>query len=349
MAINDKFIVPAQAAGFISLLGQITKNSDSTLSIPEGMINIGGNSYGYLIQSVASFNPITPGNNDGSFSALTLGDDIYIYACQNSSGIATLIASKNATAPTGYTTTTSRKLGGFHVGRIRPYASKFDTAYAPTTDIVKNSVWDLKHRPRCSPEGMAEIKPGLWGCIYLCSVVSGAWPEVVFGSRYNAVPVRSLVYNELDLHRGLHAAGMREPTFEEWMMMAYGAPQGEAAANNLAWTSSANTGPCNTGAVAKSISCLNFVDTVGNLWENVAGHFDIGNSTNTYAWDAAVVNTGQDSAYSRGQVYHVAWRRAVAGGYWSYGACCGCRTLNTCAGPWNVNGSVGVRGVSESI
>lgn len=346
--MSNLYVIPAQAAGFVSLLGQITKNSGvDTLTIPEGMINIGGNSFGYLITANAAFNPLIA--NDGTFSALTLGDDIYIYACQNASGIATILASKNSTAPTGYATTTSRKLGGFHVGRIRGYTYRFDTSYAPITGIIPNSVWDLKHRPRCSPEGMAEIKPGLWGCIYLCSVISGAWPEVVFGSRYNAAPVRSLVYNELDLHRGLHAAGMREPTFEEWLMMAYGAPQGEASANNLAWTSSANTGPCNTGYVAKSLSCLNFVDTVGNLWENVAAQFDLGNSTNSYAWDAAVVNTGQDSAYSRGQVYHVAWRHALAGGYWSDGVYCGCRTLSTNARPWAVYGTVGVRGVSESI
>ena len=342
--MSDLYVIPAQAAGFVSLFGQVLKNPNNTLSIPEGMLNIGGNSYGYLLKANTAFNPLAL--NDGTFSALTLGDDVYIYALQNPSGIASLIASKNATAPTGYTSTNSRKIGGFHVGRIRPYANRFDTAYDPVIGIVPNSVWDLKHRPRCSPEGMAEIKPGLWGCIYLCSVIYGAWPEVVFGSRYNASPVRSLVYNELDLHRGLHAAGMREPTFEEWLMMSYGAPQGEESANNLAWTSSANTGPCNTGYVAKSVSCLNFVDTVGSLWESLAHHYD---SATSYAWSASVVNTGQDASYRRGQVIHSAWRHAIAGGSWSSGADCGCRTLNTHGSPWNTNGGVGVRGVSESI
>lgn len=345
--MSDKFIVTAQAAGFASLLGQIAKNTDNTLSIPEGMINIGGNSFGYLIAANAAFNPLT--ENDGTFSALTLGDDIYVYACQHTSGIATVIASKSSTYPTGYTAATSRKLGGFHVGRVRSYANRFIESYVPTTSIVPNSVWDLRHRPKCAPEGMAEIKPGLWGCIYLCSVISGAWPEVVFGSRYNASPVRSLVYSELDLHRGLHSAGMREPTFEEWLMMAYGAPQGEASANNLAWSSSANAGPCNTGAVAKSVSCLNFVDTVGNLWERLDAQFDIGNNTWTATPETTIVNTGHDASYPRGAVYHCSWRGADAGGSWGDGTRCGSRSIKTFAWAWTVSGNVGVRGVSESI
>ena len=49
------------------------------------------------------------------------------------------------------------------------------------------------------------------------------------------------------------------------------------------------------------------------------------------------------------RVNHVAWRHAIAGGNWSNGVYCGCRTLNTNANPWNVNGNVGVRGVSDAI
>jgi hypothetical protein len=197
---------------------------------------------------------------------------------------------------------------------------------------------------------MTQFKPGLWGMIYLPSVISGLWPSVIFGSRYNAAPVRSTGgYNELDTHRGIHAAGMREPTFEEWLMMADGAPQGNDANNDTAWSVTTNTGPCNTGFVAKSVSCANITDCVGNLWERISSVIDIGSSTNTYAWDASVVNTGQDAAVPRGQVAHVAWRSALAGGYWLEGARCGARTLYTYASPWGAGGGVTTRGVSESI
>ena len=347
MASGDILVIPAQAAGFYSFTGSIVKNGNNTLSIPEGMINIGGNSFGYLIQANNAFDPYLSTNRDSSFSAVTLGDDVYIYACQSNTGIAKLVCSKNATSPTGYTALNSRKIGGFHAGRTRPITSRFDAAFVPTVGIVPNSVWDLGHRPKCSPEGMAEFQPGLWGSIYLCSVVSGAWPSPVFGSRYNVTPVRSTGgYNELDLHRGLHAAGMREPTFEEWLMMSYGAPQGADANNDTAWTAASNTGPCNTGAVAKSVSCANFVDTVGSLWERLAHHFD---AVGTYAWASDVVNTGQDAAFARGQVIHSGWRSAVAGGDWGEGTRGGSRTLHLSASPWAANGSVGARGVSESL
>ncbi len=351
MASGDITVVPAQAAGFFSFQGFIVKNSGGDLlDIPAGMLNIGGNGKGYLLAAVAGWNPYLVGNNDASFAVITLGDDIYVYACQSATGYALLIASKNATAPTGYTPSNSRKIGGFHVGRTRPIAQRFIVAYAPTTGIVPNSVWDLGHRPFASPEGMAEIKPGLWGSIYLLSPISGAWPSVIFGSRYNTPPARSTGgYNELDLHRGIHAAGMREPTFEEWMMMADGAPQGVDATNDTAWAMTTNTGPCNTGAVAKSVSCANFVDCVGNLWERLNYHFDIGNSTNAYAWDATVVNAGQDAAQPRGQVNHIAWRSAIAGGSWVEGAHAGARTLGTNDNPWYANGYIGARGVSESL
>ncbi|NMM21856.1 MAG: hypothetical protein HHJ15_18205 [Rhodoferax sp.] len=351
MASGDILIIPAQAAGFYSFQGNFAKNASAdTIDIPAGMINIGGNSKGYLLAAVTGFNPYLAANSDSSFTAITLGDDIYLYACQQASGYAKIVCSKNATAPTGYTSSNSRKISGFHVGRTRPIANRFDAAYVPLVGIVPNSVWDLGHRPKCSPEGMAEIQPRLWGMIYLPSVISGTWPSVVFGSRFNVSPVRSTGgYNQLDIHRGIHAAGMREPTFEEWLMMADGAPQGVDATNDTAWAMTTNTGPCNTGAVAKSVSCSNFVDTVGNLWETLSGQFDIGNSTNAYAWDATVVNTGQDTAYPRGQVYHVAWRGAVAGGSWTEGVHGGARALHTNSGAWVANGAVTTRGVSDSL
>ncbi|NDP60092.1 MAG: hypothetical protein GZ090_12140 [Oxalobacteraceae bacterium] len=350
MTIGDKFIIPAMAAGFFSFAGRISKYAGSdTLNIPEGMVNIGGNMLGYLIPEQIAWDPYSAANSDAAI-ALALGDDIYLYACQQSSGIAKLITSKNSTTPIGYTTNNSRKIGGFHVGRTRPIAQRFVAAYLPLPGIIPTSVWDLGHRPIASPEGMAEFQPGMWGSIYLLSLIFGDWPTVVFGSRFNAVPVRSTGgYNELDLHRGMHAAGMREPTFEEWLMMADGAPQGLDGSNDTAWTMTTNTGPCNTGYLQKSVSCANFVDCVGNLWERLNYHFDIGNSTNTYAWDAAVVNTGRDAAQARGQVLHVAWRFAIAGGYWIEGVRAGARTLHTNSNPWGAGGSVGVRGVSESL
>ena len=349
MSKGDKFIIPAMAAGFFSMKGQISIAGNS-VSIPEGMVNIGGNMFGYLI-AAATFDPFAAINRDNSYSSLTLGDDIYIYACQHASGVAKIVCSKNSTSPAEYNTTNSRKIGGFHVGRTRPMSARYDAAYLPTTSIVPNSVWDLQHRPRCEPTGMVEISPGgLWVDIYLNSVISGSWPEVVFGSRFGAQPVRSTGgYNELDLGQGILNAGKRLPDVEEFIRYAYGAPQGADANNNTAWTATTNTGPTTTGGVQRAVSCCNVVDAVGNLWERLNGHFDIGNSTNAYAWDSAVMNTGQDSAMARGQVYHCAWRPVIGCGSWADGARCGARTLGFGSYPWCAGGSIGGRGGSDPL
>ena len=348
MATGDTHAIPAAAAGYWQVMGAFERAAGSdVLTVPQGLLNIGGNGRGYILEAAAGWNPFDAANKDGSFAAPALGDDIYIYAVQQANGRAKLVASKNATVPTGYDQTNSRKIAGLHYGRVRPIDQRYSTAYTPVLQIVPNSLWDLSNRPRCSPEGMVKVSPRLWADIYLNSVISGAWPSVVFGSRYGVAPVRSTGgYNELDLHRGLHAAGKREPSFEEWLMIAYGAPQGGQSDNNTAWSATTNTGPSNTGAVVKSVSCANAVDCVGNLWERLSHHFDHGG---TVTWDATVVNTGQESATPRGSVNHAMWRHAVAGGGFSDGSYCGARTLSTGAAPWIAYGHVGVRGVCESI
>ena len=58
---------------------------------------------------------------------------------------------------------------------------------------------------------------------------------------------------------------------------------------------------------------------------------------------------GMRRASTRGQVNHVAWRYAIAGGNWLEGVRYGARTLNLNANAWNANGNVGVRGVSDAV
>lgn len=65
--------------------------------------------------------------------------------------------------------------------------------------------------------------------------------------------------------------------------------------------------------------------------------------------EGAIVQQRMKRVSTRGQVNHVAWRSAIAGGNWNEGARNGARTLNTNSNPWNANGNVGVRGVSDAI
>jgi hypothetical protein len=345
--VQRTYAIPAQGAGHFELMGSIEASGAMRLDFPEGILNIGGNGKGYVLEAVTDWDPTAVANQDGSLDALALGDDVYLYAVQSDDGRAGLIASTNITVPGGYTSANSRKIGGFHYGRVRPVANRYDTAYAPAVQIVPNSVWDLQHRPTCDPTGMVEVVPGkLWVDIYLNSEGSGTWPENIPVSRYGAVPIKDDIYSRSDFHLLARNAGKRLPTVEEFLMYAEGAPQGSDGSNDTAWSATSNSGPTTTGAVAKAVSMFNVVDAAGNLWDWLDNHHDLGGS---YTWTASVVNVGKDSAIPRGQVYHAAWRCFIGGGYFVGGARCGSRCLYSGAHPGSAVGSVGLRGVCDAL
>jgi len=355
MAAGDKIVIPAQAAGFVSLFGYMGKGTGDTLDLPEGMVNIGGNSLGYLLAAQTDWDPVA--NSDGSFAGLALGDDAYIYAVADASGTAQWVASKNSTVPDGETADTSRKIGGFHYGRVRTVAERYDTGITPATQIVPNSVWDLKHRPTCDPTGMVEVVPGkLWVDIYLASEGSGTWPENIPVSRYGVPPIKDDIYARSDFHLLARNAGKRIPGAEEFLTYAEGAPQGNDANNDTAWSASSNSGPTNTGAVAKAVSMFNVVDAAGNLWEWLDDHYDLG-IENRALWSTAIVDVGKDAAFARGQAYTYvygasdasSWRSVIGGGRFGRGVYCGSRCLISDAGPWRAVGSVGLRCVCDAL
>ena len=345
MASGDKIIEVSKAAGFVSLFGHISKGTGDTLNLPEGAVNIGGNSFGYLLEPAVDWDPVA--NNDGSFASLALGDDVCIYAVRDASGIAQWVASKNSTVPTGYTAGTSRKLGGFHFGRVREKADRYDAAITPATQIVPNSCWDLRHRPTCDPTGMVEVIPGkLWVDIYLNSEGSGTWPDNIPVSRYGATPIKDDVYARSDFHLLAANAGKQLPTVEQFKAYAQGCLQGNDANNDAAWSATSNTGPTTTGAVAKAVSMFNVVDAAGNLWDWIDNHHDLGG---TFAYDKAVVDVGKDAAFARGEVHHAVWRCFFGGGDFDYGVRAGAGCLYSNAHPWYAIGSVGLRGVCGAL
>ena len=94
------------------------------------------------------------------------------YSCIPANGTEPIIVlSANSTVPLRYTADTSRKIGGFHtlcadVGTITEHTLRGYVA----GDILPASVWDLKHRPVCSPEGMVYVDGlDIWIDIYLAS------------------------------------------------------------------------------------------------------------------------------------------------------------------------------------
>lgn len=355
--VQRTYAIPAQGAGHFELMGSIAAASPSTLDIPEGLVNIGGNGRGYVLPEHLGWDPTEPGNHDGTVGTLELGDDVYIYAVQHNDGRARLVASKNITVPDGYTADNSRKIGGFHFGRVRPVAQRYNAAFVPPVQIVPNSVWDLRHRPTCDPTGMVEVVPGkLWVDIYLNSEGSGTWPENIPVSRYGVMPIRDDIYARVDFHLLARNAGKRLPTVEEFLTYAEGAPQGNDGDNDTAWSATTNTGPTNTGAVAKAVSMFNVVDAAGNLWDWLDDHHDLG-LENRPDWTTDIVDVGKDAAFARGQSYtHVygasgasSWRCFIGGGPFNHGVRCGSRCLSSGAAPWLAHGVVGLRCVCDAL
>jgi len=345
--VQRSYAISAEGAGHYEMMGSIEASGAMRLDFPEGVLNIGGNGKGYVLDSVTDWDPTAAANQDGSLDALAVGDDVYLYATQSDDGRAGLIASTNITVPGGYTSANSRKIGGFHYGRVRPVSSRYDTAYDPAVQIVPNSVWDLQHRPTCDPTGMVEVVPGkLWVDIYLNSEGSGTWPENIPVSRYGVAPIKDDIYSRSDLHLLARNAGKRPPTVEEFLTYSEGAPQGNDGNNDTAWSATSNTGPTTAGAVAKAVSMFNVVDAAGNLWDWLDNHHDLGGS---FSWATSVVNVGKDSGTPRGAVYHAAWRGFLGGGGPNGGARCGSRCLYSYATPWSADGSVGLRCVCGAL
>jgi len=339
MATGDKIIIPAQAAGFASFLGHLEKGTGDTVHTPEGMLNIGGNGLGFLLDPRTNWDPVA--NNDGSFSSLAIGDDIYIYAVRDYSGLATLVASKNSAVPDGATANESRKIGGFHYGKVRPLADAYNAAAVLPTQIIPNSCWDLRKRPTCDPSGMVEIIPGkLWSDIYLASEDGTAWPDTVPLSVYNATPLTGTEgYSRMDYIRLARNAGKRLPDYPESLALAYGVPQGATGA-----AARINTGD-HSGYGFECVSCLNVDQPSGNLWQPTSHYYD--RSTGTTWYDD--LNTGKDAANDHGQWYGGQFRMALFGGHWSYAAEAGARCVNLSNHPWNVYSTVGIRAVCDSL
>jgi hypothetical protein len=352
MASGDLTALAAQAAGFYSAAGNFMIGSGNTINIPEGFVNVGGNGKGYVQPAVTNFNPLTEGNNDGSFAAFALGVDYYIYACQQSTGCAKPITSINSTYPTSYTAANSRKVSGFHYARKR---NSITIADVTSGCIVPNSVWDLNHRPRCSPEGMVDTGDGTWVDIYNVSVdeaitfASGNGSPLLTGScksAYNAVPLTGTEglngYNFVELAR---RSGKRLLTLSEWLATAHGSPQGNNGDNVNAWSATTNAARQNTGYVPNAISLLNAVDCVGNVYEWLSDI--VSNPTGTSpAWFDVMsgMSVGQLYMHSTAGVFQV-----LAGGSWYIGILAGSRCTNFSNYPWLVDASAGCRFACDTL
>lgn len=291
---------------------ELFTTNKTTVTIPKDLkININGNCYISTINKSLQLSTVdTPAN--------LAGKDVYIYACEPTSGTEPIfVLSLNSTVPTGYTANNSRKIGGFHclckdVGTIGGHTL---SGYV-TGNILPASIWDLLHRPKGDSEGLAydEVSE-CWLSIYQLS-----WNGTKLVSVYNGVIADGTSakkwHGEAFIEQLMNQK-MRLPWRYEFQMAAKGSNEGTPIKN------SAN--PNTTGGHVDSnnrrmISNIGLEDCCGCSWQWAMDLGFAGGSD----WTDSVYNSSVDPQ-RYGKSYGTL-HRLLLGASWYSGSCCGSRS-----------------------
>jgi hypothetical protein len=275
--------------------------------------------------------------------ALTAGTDYAVYLCDDG----TLRADANFSTPPGFTTATSRQIGGFHYA---PGGNATAQAGGDTTPAINPySIWDLKWRPACSdPRGMTLVAGSFWVDIYLCGVDHGANGtsrynvSIADGSSPPKIPALFggdgsadyVSFNWWQASEVMQAHGKDLLSYAEFAAAAYGATE----------NTSAGTDPVSTILRQAYTSRWGLMLATGNLYvwgRDISTRWD---GTGGWAW--------RDSAGSRGQLYiggDVNLVAALFGGGWAEAAHSGSRASSWSPSPWSSLGSIGARGRCDHL
>ena len=312
---------------------ELFTTNKTTVTIPKDLkININGNCYISTINKSLQLSTVdTPAN--------LAGKDVYIYACEPTSGTNPIfVLSLNSTVPTGYTANNSRKIGGFHclckdVGVIEGHTlSRYVTG-----DILPATRWDLLHRPKGDSEGLAydEVSE-CWLSIYQLS-----WDGTKLVSVYNGVIADGTStkkwHGEAFIEQLMNQK-MRLPWRHEFQMAAKGSNEGTSIKN----TADPNT----TGGHVdnnnrRMISNIGLEDCCGCSWQWA---MDLGFAGGS-GWNDSVYNSNVDSQ-RYGQSYGTLYRLRL-GAYWGNSPICGSRSVACNYGSSSVVSDSSARGVSE--
>ena len=337
-AISGANLTDLPASGFTSstFLDQGTlfsRDSANTLHIPD----LGGTVDGTLVEVTATTKSLnTSGNWDGVGSYETAsnraGKDFYVYLL-SAGGV---ILSNSSTYPSGYTSSNSRKIAGFHclctaVGTISGHSL---SGYAQG-DILPRSVWDRFNRPISAPEGMVLSDDGMWVDIYLPSASGNVLSSVNGGTIADGT---SGNWHGYRFEQWFGDIGKKSIRQTEFVTASIGANQGTNIAGSA--DPSTTTGHTDT-AGRRMISNIGCEDMAGVLyqWSRDPG--------GVYSSGASWVNAydGNDSGVA-GQHYQAPYR-ARLGGYWSDGSVCGSRSSVWNHSPLTLSSLRSGRGVAE--
>lgn len=302
--------------------------------------------------------------------ALTGGNDYAIYACTDG----TIRADASQSAPAGYTTANSRKVGGFHYGLVAAGTTVAGGSFATAGNgmiwtqgavddiacINKYSLWDLKFRPKISdPRGMVLVNDSFWCDIYLCSTdvdtngTSKAGTNIASHTVLPKIPAAfggdgAATYPSLNWWVANELAGARAKRLmyeTEFTRAAFGVTE------NQSIDATASTYPTtqrNAGYTSK-----------WGLEEASGHHWTWGQDSNFYSeaaspagsWKQVNGNTGAAGS-ERGQTYTFGVNglaRALFGGARANGASSGSRASNWSGHPWRSDWSIGLRAACDHV
>lgn len=265
---------------------------------------------------------------------LTNGKDYSIFLVPNGDNGVALKVSLNKTAPVGYNTEDTRRIGGFHTLCVSAGTiSGHDLSGWLAGDILPLSVWTLWHKPAvASPSGMRYVpeRDG-WKTIYM---QSGTGKNTVF--EYGATHTRSRDYwgHEFDVGMvGLELISSINFTIAAQGVEPLKAIQGKAESYCLTAGGHVNE------SGRRILSNGGDEDDVGVLWQ-VLSHVSATGATST-VWNKA----GSYNDTYAWQAHNV--HRLIAGGIWDSSGYTGpsCRYGSDSA--LNLVAYVGARGWSR--
>nr|MBC8360952.1 hypothetical protein [Candidatus Desulfatibia profunda] len=267
--------------------------------------------------------------------AARAGHDYYVYACDNS-GTLVLLVSADGTNPTGYTTSTSRKIGGFHclcvaVGTIGGHTL---TDFAQG-DVLPASVWDIKHRPVSSPEGMVfSEEADIWVDIYLASGTGGSTASVNGGTISDTRDWNDFVDD-------FGAVKKQLLDDAEFQLIAAGSNEETNITGN---SDPVTTGGHSDSAGRRMISNIGCEDCAGAMYQWLRDQ--------SAKYDDAVAADWYNLPGSKGSLYRPVDTNDVkllAGGSWVAAALCGSRCRYANRYRWLTSTHFGGRGRSRKL
>lgn len=336
----------------------------------------GTQGYVYICRSPGTSSSLTPSwpttvgdtYNDGSVvwecakdlavGTNRAGKDFYIFACVDDENplVPRLFISANSTVPNGYTSATSRKVGGFHcecadVGTITNHPLSGYVA----GDVLPCSIWDLKHRPLGEPEGYAyDEGTDMWYSIY------GLTWSGSYGSATATMAGRA-DDDDLTLESKYAAEWADGTSTEKWHCYKFeqilarqkqrllyqrefvSASLGSNQSTNIQGSSDhGTTGGHVDTAGRRMISNIGLEDCCGDHWQWGA---DVGSASTSDSYSNAY---DANDKYAAGQWYGAVYR-PLLGGTWNDGAVCGSRGSAWVSGALSLAALYGARGASEPL